>query len=146
MQTYAQKCSFKNRDLYQYGVELTVTDSINYFLNELNKSLELKIHNLKEYFNETDNIARPYADQEGRQTLVGSYDAQKNGFTLEFIRNFDVPRNKAFSYQYYVIEAASTFVSTLELLGLMKSKKAYKDRLVKNIVYMIPRAFATLQQ
>jgi len=136
---------FGNRDLYQYGVELVIADSMNYFLSETNKLLETKISNLKQYLEETNKIARPITDKNGAMTLVGSYDPQKRAFTQQFIQSFRSRRADAPSFQQIVSDAVSMFVSTISLLGLVNKKTTFNKQLMQNITYLLHPSYASAE-
>jgi hypothetical protein len=136
-----KKVFFENKALYQYGVEIEVSDSISQYLNSLADELLNELPNLKNYLEETNKIVKITSTDVYGYSIDGSYDPLKNTFTSKFINNFnniriikDINGNtieKLPSYQEIVSEAAKKFVNTLLIIGLLEP--TYQENFVNTI-------------
>lgn len=126
-----KKVFFNTAGLYQYGVELVVSNGINKFLTDHADDMMKHVMQLRDYLEETNKIATTRIDKNGSLVLAGSYDAQRNAFTPQFIVDFNKRRGLAPSYQDIVADAAANFAGTIKLLGLMKdSEKTISDTII----------------
>ena len=120
--------------LHQYGAEITVSDGINQFLKDYADSLGIHITRLREYIEETNKIAKVSEDGTYNFAIRGSYDALRNAFTPEFLRNFALPRGSGPSFKDITVDAAASFIATLSLLGLERENN---DNLKRSVALML---------
>jgi hypothetical protein len=129
---------FENKAIYQYGVEIQVSDSINEYLNNLSDDLLTELPNLKDYLEETNKIVKITSTDIYGYSINGSYDPLKNTFTSKFINDFNNKRgdNKELpSYQDTISKAAEKFVNTLLIIGLLE--EANKNNFTNVIVNVL---------
>lgn len=131
-----KKVFFENKALYQYGIEIEISDSISQYLNSLADELLNELPNLKDYLEETNKIVKISSDKDTfSYSLDGSYDPLKNTFTKKFIQTFNKERGvngELPSYEKIISKAAKKFVNTLLIIGLLEP--TYQENFVNTII------------
>lgn len=125
------KSAFSKKAYYQYGVEITIADSITKALSDLVINLSTDITNLKNYLEETNKISRTI-QIDGSFVTKGSYTAE-GYFTNSFINNF-----LQSNFRIYVTNAINNFASTLYLMNFIKTTEAIDKVKMDVAPFLVP--------